>query len=101
VLFTQFPLRLISLDPLFSYRPPKKYLHAQNDDNYKASVHELHDTQTLADQVCRYDLDDEDVAWLKCANDELESIGSFLQSLFIQCSHHQIIIFGHDFCTMY
>ena len=54
---------------------PKKFLHAQTDENYKQGVHELHETQKLAEHVCRYDLDDLDVSWLNLANKEFENCG--------------------------
>ena len=46
-----------------------------NDENYKQGIHELHETQQLAEQVCRYDLDDLDVSWLTGLNQELHNCG--------------------------
>ncbi|ESN93343.1 hypothetical protein HELRODRAFT_194139 [Helobdella robusta] len=51
---------------------PKKLLHAMPDDQYKVPMHELHETHKLAEEVCRYDLDDVDIHWLKIFN-ELKS----------------------------
>ena len=47
---------------------PKKLLHAVADETYRQGMHELHDTQKLADEVCRYDLDELDVTWLSNYN---------------------------------
>ena len=60
---------------------PKKLLHAQNDENYRQGNHELHETHKLAEQVCRYDLDDLDVSWLLRANQELEACGKMLNNI--------------------
>ena len=54
---------------------PKKLLHAQKDDLYQQGLHELHETHKLAEQVCRYDLDDLDVTWLSSLNEEREAMG--------------------------
>ncbi|ELU08893.1 hypothetical protein CAPTEDRAFT_225697 [Capitella teleta] len=63
------------LGPYTFKLPHKKYLHACNDETFKQGIHELHDTQSLAEQVCRYDLDDLDVSWLNRANEEFEQMG--------------------------
>ena len=49
--------------------PPRKMLYACKDENYEADIHELHETHKLAEQVCRYDLDNVDVAWLNRLNE--------------------------------
>lgn len=54
---------------------PKKLLHAVADDGYKQSLHELHETHKLAEEVCRYDLDHLDEVWLKSYNDIREQCG--------------------------
>ena len=56
-------------------RPQRKLLHAAADARYRQGMHALHETHALADQVCRYDLDDVDVAWLDGYNDVCDSIG--------------------------
>jgi hypothetical protein len=52
---------------LIQFRP-KKLLHAVADETYRQGAHELHETQKLADEVCRYDLDELDVTWLSNYN---------------------------------
>ena len=58
-------------------RNPKKYLHAQKDETYQQAIHELHETHKLSEQVCRYDLDELDVAWLRVYNEQREEMGEF------------------------
>lgn len=74
---------------------PKKYLHAQNDENYKQGIHELHDTQTLAEQVCRYDLDDLDTSWLSIANEHFADCGQCHDLIFhyLDQDHCDMVIF--------
>lgn len=36
--------------------------------------------QTLADGMCRYDLNEEDVAWLQITNEEFSKMGEHIQS---------------------
>lgn len=36
--------------------------------------------QTLADGMCRYDLNEEDVAWLQIANEEFSKMGEHIHS---------------------
>ena len=48
---------------------PKKLLHAVQDETYRQGLHELHETQKMADEVCRYDLDELDCAWLANYNE--------------------------------
>ena len=67
---------------------PKKLLHAVADDAYKQSLHELHETHKLAEEVCRYDLDHLDEIWLKSYNDIREQCGWWLKYSFI----HGIIV---------
>ena len=50
-------------------------LHATKDESYTQGQHELHETQKLAEQVCRYDLDDMDVKWLLRVNAERAEMG--------------------------
>ena len=55
----------------------KKFLHAAQDSEYKQGIHDLHEMQKLADQVCRYDLDDLDVSWLGRFNELREEMGAY------------------------
>lgn len=56
-------------------RPLRKYLHEKVDDTYQASIHELTGMQELAEQIVRYDLDDQDVTWLQLVNEDREEMG--------------------------
>ena len=59
----------------FYFYRPRKFLHASKDVTFCQGTHELHDTQQLADQVCRYDLDFMDVQWLQEVNYLMEDMG--------------------------
>ena len=59
----------------YPFKIPKKLLHSAKDETYQIAVHELHEQQKLAEQVCRYDLDDLDVLWLEEFNDILDEWG--------------------------
>ena len=50
-------------------------LHATADETYRQACHELTNMSQLAEQVCRYDLDELDVKWLERFNEEREDIG--------------------------
>ena len=45
------------------------------DEEYKSGLHELHECHKMAEDTCRYDLDDIDVAWLTTLNTEREAMG--------------------------
>ena len=62
---------------LLHYRPQGKLLHASKDDQYQKGIHELHDTQSMAEEICRYDLDELDMYWLQYLNDEREQMGRY------------------------
>ena len=47
------------------------------DETYKQGIHDLTEMHKLAEQVCRYDLDDQDVAWLSLVNPEREDMGVY------------------------
>ena len=53
----------------------RKYLHAVKDDNFRSATHELHECHKLADDMCRYDLDDLDTVWLSKLNEERDAMG--------------------------
>ena len=59
----------------YPFKMPKKLLHSAKDETYQSAMHELHEQQKLAEQVCRYDLDDLDVLWLESFNDCLDDWG--------------------------
>jgi len=46
------------------------------DETYRQGLHELHETQRMADEMCRYDLDDLDSAWLANYNDLRQEHGT-------------------------
>ena len=43
-------------------------LKEAKDENFNEEVHKVHELQKKAEQVCQYDLDDMDIAWLKGYN---------------------------------
>jgi len=54
---------------------PRKYLHAVQDANFQSGIHELTMVDQMSEQVCRYDLDDLDMAWLTRTNEDLSMVG--------------------------
>ncbi|KAH9519892.1 Protein Jade-1 [Bulinus truncatus] len=55
--------------------PHRKFLHEKQDETYQATHHELTHMQELAEQIVRYDLDDQDVTWLELVNEDREEMG--------------------------
>jgi len=55
---------------------PKKLLHAVQDETFKQGLHELHETQQMADELCRYDLDELDWTWLAGYNELRQEQGN-------------------------
>eukprot|EP00062_Callorhinchus_milii_P012660 gi/632959933/ref/XP_007895904.1/ PREDICTED: protein Jade-1 isoform X2 [Callorhinchus milii] len=51
---------------------PRKYIHSSGSEPPELGYVDI---RTLADNVCRYDLDDMDVAWLDLLNEELKLMG--------------------------
>ena len=47
----------------------------EETERFTASHHEYKNSNDLADNVCRYDLDDLDVAWLEKYNEERVDMG--------------------------
>ena len=50
----------------------------------------MHDTQQLADEVCRYDLDFLDVQWLDATNDLMDDMGK--DSEVLMCKHFNKVV---------
>ncbi|RUS88301.1 hypothetical protein EGW08_003939 [Elysia chlorotica] len=55
--------------------PPRKMLHECSDETFEPGKHELTRMQEIAEQIVRYDLDDQDVRWLELVNEEREEMG--------------------------
>ncbi|XP_013774873.1 LOW QUALITY PROTEIN: protein Jade-1-like [Limulus polyphemus] len=58
-----------------SFKLPKKYIRCSHDQFFSNDLHVLTNVATQAEKVCRYDLDDLDVQWLKRLNEELDDLG--------------------------
>ena len=52
------------------FRPKNKYLRITKDEHFTHDQHYLSNTPGLSEQVCFYDLDQFDEAWLKIFNGE-------------------------------
>ena len=50
-------------------------MHECSDEIFEPGKHELTGMQEIADQIVRYDLDDQDVQWLELVNQEREDMG--------------------------
>lgn len=57
---------------------PRKYIHSSGSEPPELGYVDI---RTLADSVCRYDLDDMDVAWLELLNEEFRGMGMSLMCL--------------------
>ena len=57
------------------FRPEKLLLIHEESERFTTSHHEYKNSNDLADNVCRYDLDDLDVAWLEKYNEERVDMG--------------------------
>ncbi|XP_076360069.1 uncharacterized protein LOC143252199 isoform X2 [Tachypleus tridentatus] len=57
------------------FKLPKKYIRCSHDQFFSNDLHVLTNIATQAEKVCRYDLDDLDVQWLKRLNEELDDLG--------------------------
>ena len=55
------------------------------DETYRQGLHELHETQKMADEVCRYDLDELDTTWLANYNELRREHGNVQEALAICC----------------
>ncbi|XP_022254943.1 uncharacterized protein LOC106470609 isoform X2 [Limulus polyphemus] len=58
-----------------NFKLPKKLIRCSHDQFFSNDLHVLTNVATQAEKVCRYDLDDIDVQWLKRVNEELEELG--------------------------
>ena len=87
-------------------------MHATKDMTFCQGSHELHDTQSLDDQTCRYDLDYMDVQWLKEVNFLCDDMGQsfnvnkfirgaelLLICVFVFINYHTFDITKRLFCT--
>ncbi|XP_073497695.1 protein Jade-1 isoform X1 [Phyllobates terribilis] len=59
-------------DKVVSYTRPRKYIHSSGSDPPELGYVDIH---TLADGVCRYDLNEMDVTWLEMINEEFRDMG--------------------------
>lgn len=53
----------------------EKYILTHEDPTRFKTHHELNNANEMADTMCRYDLDDLDVAWLEKYNEERVDMG--------------------------
>ncbi|XP_066429850.1 protein Jade-1 isoform X2 [Eleutherodactylus coqui] len=59
-------------DKVVTYSRPRKYVHSSGSDPPELGYVDIH---TLADGVCRYDLNEMDVTWLEMINEEFKDMG--------------------------
>ncbi|XP_068135954.1 protein Jade-1 [Hyperolius riggenbachi] len=59
-------------DKVVTYTRPRKYIHSSGSDPPELGYVDI---RTLADGMCRYDLNEMDVAWLEMANEEFSEMG--------------------------
>ncbi|KAM3940795.1 protein Jade-1 isoform 2-T4 [Leptodactylus fuscus] len=59
-------------DKVVTYTRPRKYIHSSGSDPPELGYVDIH---TLADGVCRYDLNEMDVAWLEMINEDFKDMG--------------------------
>lgn len=57
-------------DRTADFKLSKKLIRSSHDDFFSNDIHELSTSATLAEKVCRYDMDDCDLHWLEAANDK-------------------------------
>ena len=71
------------------FRPEKLLLIHEESERFTTLHHEYKNSNDLADNVCRYDLDDLDVAWLEKYNEERVDMGMSefmsLAALLVSC----------------
>ncbi|OCT97083.1 hypothetical protein XELAEV_18009306mg [Xenopus laevis] len=59
-------------DKVVTFTRPRKYIHSSGSEPPEVGYVDI---QTLADAVCRYDLNEMDVAWLQLINEEFKEMG--------------------------
>uniref|UniRef100_A0A8C5M7F2 Protein Jade-1 n=1 Tax=Leptobrachium leishanense TaxID=445787 RepID=A0A8C5M7F2_9ANUR len=59
-------------DKVVTYSKPRKYIHSSGSEPPELGYVDI---RTLADGVCRYDLNETDVAWLELINEEFKEMG--------------------------
>ncbi|KAM9087478.1 protein Jade-1 isoform 4-T12 [Megaptera novaeangliae] len=64
--------RVVSEEKSLMFIRPKKYIVSSGSEPPELGYVDL---RTLADSVCRYDLNDMDAAWLELTNEELKEMG--------------------------
>ncbi|XP_050802279.1 protein Jade-1 isoform X3 [Gopherus flavomarginatus] len=64
--------RVVSETKAVTFTRPRKYILSSGSEPPELGYVDI---RTLADSVCRYDLNDVDAAWLELANEELKEMG--------------------------
>ncbi|KFW08687.1 Protein Jade-1, partial [Eurypyga helias] len=64
--------RIVSETKAVTFTRPRKYIVSSGSEPPELGYVDI---RTLADSVCRYDLDDVDVAWLQVANEDFKEMG--------------------------
>lgn len=64
---------------MVTYARPRKYIHSSGSDPPETGYVDIH---TLADGVCRYDLNEMDVTWLEMINEEFKDMGNLFYPIY-------------------
>lgn len=64
--------RVVSETKAVTFTRPRKYIVSSGAEPPELGYVDI---RTLADSMCRYDLNDVDVAWLQLANEEFKEMG--------------------------
>lgn len=67
--------RVVSEEKSLMFIRPKKYIASSGSEPPELGYVDL---RTLADNVCRYDLNDMDAAWLELTNEEFKEMGEIM-----------------------
>lgn len=70
--------RVVSEEKSLMFIRPKKYIASSGPEPPELGYVDI---RTLADSVCRYDLNDMDAAWLELTNEEFKEMGETVTSL--------------------
>lgn len=73
-----FLTRVVSEEKSLMFIRPKKYIASSGSEPPALGYVDI---RTLADSVCRYDLNDMDTAWLELTNEEFKEMGETATSL--------------------